>query len=417
MNKGDDDFVVGADARQPSDSDGLLAVVHRLWPDRADVRFVRKARPSSSHADVGPAGDWLILPAMSRPWLLLPAWSPTAARALLRDDHGQRSPRMIQALAVLQRQRMLARLPLARLRVRTPEDADSIETELTRIFGTESELVVRLGRRRWNRSVILRPLDYEGNTRGFVKAASGRIGVTALRKERENLRRVADLAPRLVEWPEVLHHGPWRDQELLALSPLLGDEDAGRRARAPSAAMRAFALAADEGPQPLASTGLSHRLAAGAHRLSESAQRGQLMTGIDVTLSRLGQVKVPVGCWHGDWVPWNMTSHGGRVLLWDWEHFDDGVPVGFDGIHYRAQQLRMFKGTDRRVEDRWIREASEWLLNTFQMSATQIRTVLLTYLLEINLRYLRDREYDPRGVPPREGWGLPLIGRMTAEMD
>jgi hypothetical protein len=77
----------------------------------------------------------------------------------------------------------------------------------------------------------------------------------------------------------------------------------------------------------------------------------------------------------------------------------------------------MFKGTDRRVEDRWVREATEWLLNTFQLSTPQIRATILAYLLEVNVRYLRDREEDPRGIPPREGWGLPLIDRLTAELD
>jgi hypothetical protein len=390
--------------------------VRRLWPDPAEVRLLRQSRQPAAPPS-GEARDWLVLPGLSRPWLLLPAWSAAAAAALRRDDHGQRSPQLVQALAVLQRQRVLARLPLARLRVAGADRADTVEAELARIFGVESELVVRLGRRRWNRTVVLRPLDPAGNTRAFVKSASGPAAIAALRRERENLRRVAALAPRLVEWPEVMYHGSWRDQELVALSPLLGDDAARRRGRAPSAAMRSLALATELGPQTLAETDLSHRLAAGARRLSESAQRGQLMTGIDVTFSRLGQVKVPVGCWHGDWVPWNMTSHGSRVLLWDWEHFADGVPLGFDGIHYRAQQLRMMKGTDRKVEDRWVREASEWLLNTFQMSMPQIRAVVLAYLLEVNLRYLRDREHDPSGIKPREGWGLPLIGRLTAEMD
>jgi hypothetical protein len=105
------------------------------------------------------------------------------------------------------------------------------------------------------------------------------------------------------------------------------------------------------------------------------------------------------------------------VLLWDWEHFAEGVPIGLDGVHFRAQQLRMFKGTDRQVEDRLIREATEWLLNTFQLSMPQIRATILTYLLEVNVRYLRDRDDDPRGIPPREGWGLPLIARLTADLD
>jgi len=402
----------GGDVQGPSGVDGLLEVARRLWPDPATVRLARDARPPGQAKR-----DWLILPSVRRPWLLLPAWSPTAADALRRDDHGQRSPQVVQALAVLHRQRMLARMPLTRLRVSSTESADTVESELTRILHRSSDLVVRLGRRRWNRSVVLRPLDASGQTLAFVKSAASPSGVDALRRERANLHRIAALDPRLVEWPAVLHHGPWRDLELLTLSPLVGDATTKTRAHAPSAAMRTLALSAEQGHQMLADTELTRRLNTEVERLTDSAQRRQLHSALEVTIARLGEVKVPIGCWHGDWVPWNMTSRGDHVLLWDWEHFAEGVPIGLDGIHYRAQQLRMFKGTDRRVEDRWVREATEWLLNTFQLAMPQIRATILAYLLEVNLRYLRDRADDPRGIPPRRGWGLPLVDRLTAELD
>src|SRR5690606_42107903 len=106
-----------------------------------------------------------------------------------------------------------------------------------------------------------------------------------------------------------------------------------------------------------------------------------------------------------------------RTQLWDWEHFAEGVPIGFDGLHYHAQLLRMSKGIDERVENRWVREAAAWLRDTFGLSEPQTRAVVLAYLLEINLRYLRDRGLDPLGTPPRRGWGLPLIDRLTAELD
>jgi hypothetical protein len=405
------DSISGGDMQAPSDVDGLLDVAGRLWPPPATVQLVRDARQPTRTAR-----DWLILPSLRRPWLLLPAWSATAADALLRDDHGQRSPQIVHALALLHRQRMLARMPLPRLRVSSVDTAETIEAELNRILHASSDVVVRLGRRRWNRSVVLRPLDATGRTLAFVKSASSASGADALRRERTHLRRVAELNPSLVEWPEVHYHGSWRGLDLLALSPLVGDASTKTLSRAPSAAIRALSLSAERDRQTLADTELSEQLSEGVDGLSDSTQRSQLRAALDLTMSRLGQVKVPVGCWHGDWVPWNMTSSGDRILLWDWEHFAEGVPLGLDGVHYRAQQLRMFKGTDRRVEDRWVREATEWLLNTFQLSTPEIRATLLAYLLEINLRYLRDRDDDPRGIPPREGWGLSLIGRLTAEL-
>jgi hypothetical protein len=393
-----------------SDADSLLGVARRLWPEPARINLTRRPASSSDRTR-----DWLVLPSVNRPWLLLPAARPAAAGALVRDDHGQRSPRLGRALASLHRRRLLARLPLARLRVSDGDDADTIEAELHRILGTSSALVVRLGRRRWNRSVVLRPLDAAGGTLAFVKSAASPIGAATLRREGDNLRRVAELAPKLVEWPEVMHRGRWRDLELLALSPLVGDESATTRTKAPTAAMHALALASDGGSLALGESAACRGWHAGTQDLASSTQRDQLIEGVDTVVSRLGDVEVPIGCWHGDWVPWNMTWHGDRVLLWDWEHFDEGVPVGFDGLHYRAQQLRMSGGTGIAAEDLWVQDASEWLLDTFQLGPRQIRAVLLAYLLEINLRYLRDRAGDPRGTRPRAGWGLPLIGRLGAE--
>jgi hypothetical protein len=393
-----------------SDADRLLGVARRLWPEPARIDLTRRTTGSADRAR-----DWLVLPSVDRPWLLLPAARPSAAGALLRDDHGQRSPRLVRALASLHRRRLLARLPLSRLRVSDGEGGDTIETELHRILGTSSALVVRLGRRRWNRSIVLRPLDAAGDTLAFVKAAASPTGAAALRREDDNLRRVAELGPKLVEWPEVMHHGCWRGLELLALSPLIGDKSATTRTKPPTTAMRALALAADEGSHALGESTACDGWMTGAREMTSSEQRDQLVDCIDTVVSRFGDVEVPIGCWHGDWVPWNMTWHGDRVLLWDWEHFDEGVPVGFDGIHYRAQQLRMSKGTDRATEDLWVHDATEWLLDTFQLGPRQIRAVVLAYLLEINLRYLRDRADDPRGTPPRDGWGLPLIGRLATE--
>ncbi|HYJ66465.1 MAG TPA: hypothetical protein VEX15_02255 [Nocardioidaceae bacterium] len=393
-----------------SNPEDLFGVARRLWPEPARIDLTRRT-PGAAEG----ARDWLVLPSVNRPWLLLPAASPSAAGTLLRDDHGQRSPRLLRALASLHRRKLLARLPLSRLRVSDADESDSIEVELHRILGTSSALVVRLGRRRWNRSVVLRPLDAAGDTLAFVKSAASPTGAEALRRERDNLRRVAELGPRLVEWPEVMHHGCWRGLELLALSPLIGDKSATPRTKPPTASMRALALAADNGSHALGESAACQRWIPGAWELTSSAQRDQLIDGVDTVVSRLGDVDVPIGCWHGDWVPWNMTWHGDRVLLWDWEHFDEGVPVGFDGIHYRAQQLRMTNGTDRAAEDLWVRDATEWLLDTFQLELRQIRAVVLAYLLEINLRYLRDRADDPRGIPPRDGWGLPLLGRLATE--
>ena len=53
--------------------------------------------------------------------------------------------------------------------------------------------------------------------------------------------------------------------------------------------------------------------------------------------SRPARRRLAFGAWHGDWTPWNMASTAGGLLVWDWERFATGVPVGFDALHYWLQ--------------------------------------------------------------------------------
>jgi hypothetical protein len=41
-----------------------------------------------------------------------------------------------------------------------------------------------------------------------------------------------------------------------------------------------------------------------------------------------------VGTWHGDWAPWNMTTAGGMLYVWDWERSEGGAPIGLDALHF-----------------------------------------------------------------------------------
>ena len=68
---------------------------------------------------------------------------------------------------------------------------------------------------------------------------------------------------------------------------------------------------------------------------SETA--GALLRVIHDLEATADTTRLAFGSWHGDWTPWNMAFSGGRVLVWDWERFENGVPVGFDAVHYQLQ--------------------------------------------------------------------------------
>ena len=120
-------------------------------------------------------------------------------------------------------------------------------------------------------------------------------------------------------------------------------------------------------------------------------------------------VTVPLGPWHGDWTAWNMSRGGTRVLLWDWEHFAEDVPVGFDLLHYLAQDLRVSAGTTDAAEREWRRRAISALSEHVGLTSEQQRAVLVAYLIEVNLRFVLDRQETVWSALRRDGWGLDLV--------
>ena len=101
---------------------------------------------------------------------------------------------------------------------------------------------------------------------------------------------------------------------------------------------------------------------------------------------------VSFGAWHGDWAPWNMAAHDGRVMLWDWERFETDVPVGFDALHFELQKLIRVDGlAPRAAVTSWLRAgASSCAVRRASDSAD---LVVALYLLHVGARALH-HEHD-----------------------
>jgi hypothetical protein len=108
----------------------------------------------------------------------------------------------------------------------------------------------------------------------------------------------------------------------------------------------------------------------------------------------VGDLRTAMGAWHGDWTPWNMARQGDRVVLWDWERFEAGVPVGFDALHYDLQSAvrRGRLKPPEAVAALTARAGS--LLGPFGVDRRAVRSVVSTYLLEIGARYLHDHQEE-----------------------
>ena len=133
----------------------------------------------------------------------------------------------------------------------------------------------------------------------------------------------------------------------------------------------------------------------------------------DMTI--LVQEALPVGCWHGDWTPWNSASLDGSVLLWDWERFDTGVPIGFDLLHHDLQSALATDCSPARPTA---------LLNTVSsrlaplgLTSGQATLTGVAYLVELASRYLvEDQAAAGAAVGDVGRWLLPVLTRAARDL-
>ena len=168
----------------------------------------------------------------------------------------------------------------------------------------------------------------------------------------------ADL-PARARGPRLLHLGTWEGATVLAMTALdtsflqrpqppvrrtgRGDGPIPRGVRARAA-------------RPLPDSPLWDQMVAAQQSLvlgrgARAARRGAGPAPHSPAADR----PLPLGGWHGDWTPWNMSRRRGRLQLWDWERFETGVPRGLDRCHYGVNAVTRRDGHRRGLGDARLR--------------------------------------------------------------
>lgn len=379
--------------------------VSLLWPG-AEVRVAARDTDRTNLAG-GLVRELIVFPNARRPRLLLPAGAPRAAAAALRRySHdlglGQRMARSLLASAV--RTGVPQRALTDRLRVEVPPGhaAESMESYLGELLGQEVVISIGMGTARANRKPILQVLTKDGGSLAFVKVGDSDTTRELVRAESANLATLSAGAPlsRLAA-PEVLHSGDWRGLELLVLRALpMSARWGGPRAALPVEAMtELFAVAGIRRLELLSSpywAGVTEM----PGRLADRRAAEMLAQVIQRIGSNYGAVEVELGAWHGDWTPWNMSWHRGRVQLWDWERFARGVPRGFDALHYRFHQALRARPLPPGPDLRDWRSGAGEVLATVGVGQPAVEATTELYLLELCCRYLVAGQ-SPIGEPLR----------------
>jgi predicted methyltransferase MtxX (methanogen marker protein 4) len=111
-----------------------------------------------------------------------------------------------------------------------------------------------------------------------------------------------------------------------------------------------------------------------------------------------------------------MANLADALLVWDWERFATGVPLGFDAVHHELQRRIQSTGDAKDAVEATVRKAAE-LLAPFGVPAEGREVTALLYLVDLATRYLTDRQAEAGARLGVLGtWLLPVLIRRVEEL-
>jgi hypothetical protein len=284
---------------------------------------------------------------------------------------------------------------------------EGIDARLSHDLGAELVATVHLGPARANRKPVLALTSPHGQVQGFAKVAVNPLTASLVATEQRALAALAGVAHPSLTAPEAVASGTWQHQPYLVQSPLglaarsRVDDAAGRLARAQVELARAFGTT-------WATAGGSSYLRDLVDRLQANGTTGESMAAA-MLADRGLSTSLEIGAWHGDWRSTNCAVTPATVLVWDWERFATGVPLGFDALHLWLTTQALRAADPRRLAG-GLAEAAPGLLGPFGLDAAQARTTTTLYLGELGARYLADRQHETTArLGDVAGWILPHL--------
>jgi hypothetical protein len=298
-------------------------------------------------AGVPASQRWGALPGLTRPRVLVPLASNRAAAEAVRqysDGMTQRA-RLAKAAAglALRSGALPAWLRRRGLVVAAagPAEGSLLGDHVPAVLGrADLAAAIVLGPVRPNRKPVVQLIGRDGRPVGYMKVGWNDLTRRLVRAEADTLRRLAGAGPRTFTAPDLLHQGSWEGLDITISSALPHRLwRRGRRYALPPVAVSGeIAALGGVGEAALGESGwwagLPERLVA-VRRAVSGAE-----AALDRVLERLAGhagTRLAFGTWHGDWGPWNLRATPGRLLVWDWERSADGVPLGFDLLHFGYQ--------------------------------------------------------------------------------
>ena len=386
----------------------------------AEVLALLYPAPCDTTGGTGePIAEYVVVPDARRPRLLVPNTSrKVAAAAVRRYAEPQSRGARLKRDAVVAALRTGASGVLLRDRIKiTGPAAESIDGHLRTELGRDLAVSIHIGPARANRKPVLQLISPDGETFGFGKLGTGPLTQRLVKAETNSLNVLGTVGLTKLTVPKVLHAGQWRGLQVLIQSALpVWLPRAPLTERRLTAAMLDIAGCCGFHTGTLVGSAYWAELRGRLAGVSDRAEGAALASAAEMLAHHAGDRNLRYGAWHGDWAPWNMANLADALLVWDWERFATGVPVGFDAVHHDLQ--RRIQATDDAAGavEATVRKAGE-LLKPFGVDTQAHELTALLYLVDLAARYLTDRQAEAGARLGVLGtWLLPVLIRRVEEL-
>ena len=281
---------------------------------------------------------YAVIPSLDNARFLLPLASRRVTAAALLAYNALRPPKVRASRAAIGALARIGALGVTRAPVLSVHAPDGVELLWDQLAGL-------LDSPRLHAAIGIRPpdphhkptlqlFDDDGRPRGYAKIGWNEGTRAMVLAEVATLSDLPPVGGDMPEIPGLLLHTSLADREIAIIAPMPRGVRRIAHPDTPRAAAM-LAVARRGGPPAAQQTLRDSTFLATWRRRAKGA--GAVDGFIEALTARDGELALEFGDWHGDWVPWNMARHRGRLLVWDWENRAPDVPIGFDLAHQAFQ--------------------------------------------------------------------------------
>lgn len=332
---------------------------------------------------------------------LIVAENGAAAARLARHQFGGRGWRRAveaNAVALLLATGLAVRIPALRRVPRRAAPNLGYGSWLDEALGETAQVgAVLLGPARANRKPVVLLTTSNGELRAVAKFGVNDVTRPLVAHEALALDQVGKHLLGAVHTPKLLASGTVGDARALLMEPLPSLVVGRRPSREAVVELVRLISAIDRRKGP-------DLLAAATH-----PRLAPLRLRVEAIAARTAGVQV--GSFHGDLHPGNLgVADDGRLVLWDWERWGHGVPVGFDLLHHDLQSSITRGGVPPRDAAARLVEDAPAILGPLGVTSSKASAVALDYLVRLADRYATDAQ-DKAGsmLGAIEDWLFPVV--------